>query len=66
MPLLAMLEQVPPSALLQVLSAEGVSRKRRISRRTNRPYSKDKHSNNKSSTHFAERSRRALMLKAIR
>lgn len=64
--LLVMLEQVLPLELLQVLFAGGVSRKRRISRRSNRQHNRDKHSSNRRSTLSAERFHRALMRKDIR
>jgi len=64
-PLLVTLEQVLPLELRQVPFAEGVSRKRRIRRRNNRLYNRDKHSNNRGSTHSAEHSHRALMLKGM-
>jgi hypothetical protein len=65
-PLPVMLEPVPLLELPQVLCAVGVSRKRRISRRSSRLHNRDKHNNKRSSTHSAERSRRALMLEGIR
>ena len=63
--LLATREPGPQLELLQVQFVADVSRKRPISRRSNKPHSSHKLSSNRSSTHSADPFHPASMLKVI-
>ena len=64
-PLLATREPGPPLERLQEQFVVDVSRKKPISRRSNKPHSSHKLSSNRSSTHSAEPSHPASTLKVI-